>query len=328
MPRSLRNPPPSFGLGHADWCLCVAADEGFAFPLLLTLFTASRSNRYGMHVVVLGDGLSESTRHAAREIGTAAGWTIDIMDVAARTAALERSGTAGQAGLTRAALARLFIPEMVPGSYRRAVYVDVDVMVCGDLRPLAGFELDGRPIGAVAEAAVLADHFTKFADHGYNLDGRYFNSGVLLLDLERWRADDESIRLDEVIEDVNAWTHFGDQDYLNAHFAQRWAELPAKWNLQSRHFYPRRSRFALRRGHPIDLYSAWRDRRVVHFNSPRRPWARGADHPGRPAYLLAWARSPMRSVPGPAGITLRQAVVDRATIRSCTDACVALLRRS
>lgn len=312
--RRLTSTPP--------WSLCVAADERFALPLLLTLRSVARSCPDPIDLVLVADGLTERTLDAVRSIGDERSWTIRVVDVAGSTQRLIDAGTPLPAGLSRSSLARLFLAEVMPSDRRRAVYIDTDVMVHSDLADLASVELHDNIIGAVHEAADMGEHLGTFARHGYDVHGRYFNSGVLVIDLEAWRARGESAALANTIDDVTEWITYADQDYLNAHFAGRWQELESEWNLQSRLFYPRRSRIALRRG-PVDLSQAWRRRAVIHFNAPRRPWTPGSHHPGRPSYLLSWARSPFRSWPAPDGSTVWRLLVDRATFRSAADALIA-----
>lgn len=303
------------------WCLCVAADEGFRLPLLLTLRSTARTNRYPLELIVLSDGLAAATQSEVRRIADRAGWTVDIVEVHDQVA-----NTAVE-GVAPASLARLRIVDTVPTRFARAVYLDVDVQVHGDLRPLASLDLGGELLGAVTDpGALVVAHLETFASHGIDLGGRYFNSGVLLWDLDGLRSGGWATDLEATIAEVSPWAEFSDQDYLNAHFAHRWHEIPPEWNVQSRHFYPRTSRFRLRRPSPIDLRSTWQKRRVVHFNSPRRPWTRGTDHPGRPGYLARWAASPYRSLPGPTGEPLCRLVFDRATVRSAIDAAVARFR--
>lgn len=313
--------------GRGSWCVCLSADEPYAFLLLMTLTTTARHHHGPLDVIVLADGLSEASQEAARAVAERAGWNLLMIEVGKLTGQLAATSASDQSVASRAGLARLFVADVLPDHYRRAIYLDVDVMVCSDLRPLAEVDLGGCVIAAVDEPGPIGDHVATFRSDGLLTDDRYFNAGVLVIDVERWRSGNESAGLAATISEVGDRARFGDQDYLNVHFRGRWCRLEPVWNVQSRHFYPRESRFRLRSTGEVDLPSLWRDRRIVHFNSPRRPWVGNSDHPGRPSYLLAWARSSHRSMPSPTGASLASLVTDRATFRSAIDVGVLRLGR-
>jgi lipopolysaccharide biosynthesis glycosyltransferase len=88
---------------------------------------------------------------------------------------------------------------------------------------------------------------------------RYFNAGVLLIDLSRWREE----HIPEVAMDYMRQvpdTPYSDQDALNVACDTRWTALDDRWNFQD-HMRQRVDRLPLaQRPH------------IVHFISPNKPW--------------------------------------------------------
>ncbi|KAJ2912125.1 hypothetical protein MD484_g8286, partial [Candolleomyces efflorescens] len=111
----------------------------------------------------------------------------------------------------------------------RILYLDGDILVRGDVKPLWDIDLEGNPIGAALDVGHPTGHAgCSIPPRGPGIS-KYFNAGVLLMDLTRLRAD-----YDQLIAQCVAMKHskFADQDVLNVHFAGRWKELSLRWNAQ------------------------------------------------------------------------------------------------
>jgi lipopolysaccharide biosynthesis glycosyltransferase len=119
-----------------------------------------------------------------------------------------------------AALAKFRLPELLP-ELDRVLYLDCDVIVRADLGALFATPLDGACLGACRDIGVLWNSRMSEIDP-------YFNSGVLLLDLERMRRDGATRRL-IAVKRVSR-DGFMDQDCLNAVFAGSVQLLDPRWN--------------------------------------------------------------------------------------------------
>ena len=64
--------------------------------------------------------------------------------------------TANRPGLSPMTFARLLIPEILCDDYRRALYLDGDILALGDVAALFDYPLEGMPLGAVADAGFPA----------------------------------------------------------------------------------------------------------------------------------------------------------------------------
>lgn len=142
--------------------------------------------------------------------------------------------------LTTFSFLRLFLPEVVPG-YRRILYLDCDIRIEGSVAPLFKLDMRGSTIAAVDGLGTYYKPIksrgetdqTRMAQFGFDPDAPYFNSGVLLIDCDRWERD----RMTDVAIDCIA--RYGtslksyEQDVLNIIFHNGWLPLSLRWNFPS-----------------------------------------------------------------------------------------------
>lgn len=125
--------------------------------------------------------------------------------------------------ITRTAFLRLFLTKWLPEDIETLLYLDVDILIKSNLKEL--FEIEFHtPL-----CAELC--FPMSLSRGEHLDGEgspYFNSGVLLINMRKWRE----LELEEsFIEIGSSRAHlFLDQDILNIRFRNNWTRLGRKYN--------------------------------------------------------------------------------------------------
>ena len=189
---------------------------------------------------------------------------------------------------------RFLLPEVLP-EVSRVLYIDADTLVVSDLAPLMGVDLGGAPLGAVANV-VYREHRAHLRDLGFDDYRRFLNSGVLLLDLDRLRAEGTSDELLEVARDRAADLKWPDQDVLNLVFAGRWHALDARWNAQQTLWIePELAADVLG---SVAADEARAAPGVLHFEGPdlAKPWHTLNTHPWRGVWRATLARTPWRDV--------------------------------
>jgi len=151
--------------------------------------------------------------------------------------------------VSREAFYRISIPDILDMSIKKALYLDSDMIIKGDLQELWQSEkLENYCLGAVEDPVDFAGITLP---KGY----RYFNSGVLLMNLELWRKKDISRKVLEFIEKNPHQILWWDQDALNAVLYDKWFPLDYRWNYQV-------FRMAHLKIKPV----------IIHFNTDVKPW--------------------------------------------------------
>ena len=166
---------------------------------------------------------------------------------------------------------RYILPEVLADE-DRTIYSDVDVLCVGDLRPLWETDLKGNLL-----AAVLDDD-TGWKRQLIGLEaGKYFCSGLLVMDLKAMRQGGYTAKLFAATAKLAAKLSWPDQDVINAVFDGKILELPAIWNC-------------------AEGYDPFRrDVRQWHFQGfTVKPWCNIWKNTTWPAYLKYLRKSPYR----------------------------------
>jgi len=155
--------------------------------------------------------------------------------------------------ITRTAYARLFLADLLPHDVDRVLYMDCDLVFERDVRELWIQDLENRTLGAVDNR-----YWEDSARHQARLRlarPSYFNSGVLLVDVNRWRDMEAGRRALAFAEKTGDRLILHDQDALNGALHDEWAELPLHWNVWVVH---------------PDLHAD--ARALFHFMGAPKPW--------------------------------------------------------
>jgi lipopolysaccharide biosynthesis glycosyltransferase len=174
-----------------------------------------------------------------------------------------------QEPFTQAMWYRIFLPELLPGE-PRVLYLDVDTLAVDSLAPLWGTYLGDDYIGAVTNV-LQADHTHRPGELGLTDPESYFNSGVLLMNLDAWRRDGCTERLREYATGNAEWLAWPDQDALNVVLGERRTRLHPRWNCMNSILGWESARDVL----PSDqVDEARRHPGIRHFEGPsaNKPW--------------------------------------------------------
>jgi lipopolysaccharide biosynthesis glycosyltransferase len=178
----------------------------------------------------------------------------------------------------------------------RVLYLDSDTLVMADLHGLWDTPLDPHPLAAVANVVEPAarPHVQAL---GIQYPGGFFNSGVLLMDLDRMRAEHSSDQLFKAAADLRESLVWPDQDALNLVFANRWLPLHPRWNTQNSFWAWRQ--WAVEVFGEALLEDATRQPAIRHFEGPglSKPWHYLCPYPGRKQYRALLAETPWAHIP-------------------------------
>lgn len=151
---------------------------------------------------------------------------------------------------------KLFFPLLVAGRVERLLYIDVDTIVLNPLDELFKTDLKGHSIGAVYDNYVKQQPLIGVSE------GEYFNSGVMLIDVESWNSKQVSQKSADYLRDFPDRIRFVDQCALNAVLKHDWYRLSFHYNLLYSY---------LPDTYAVPKSAYLRDKYIIHFTL-QRPW--------------------------------------------------------
>lgn len=161
----------------------------------------------------------------------------------------------------------MVLPELI--DVERLIYLDSDMVVNSSLKELYEMDFEDNYIAAV-EDANGKKYVKKF---GLKPTSKFFNTGVMLVNCAKWRADKIS---DKAVEFAMAHTgtRFGyDQTSLNLLLEGKVKFIDLKWNLQYC---------------PINVWATYDDElqyknaiknpNIIHYVGDYKPWKKGLSY--------------------------------------------------
>lgn len=247
-----------------------ASDENYAQHVAVAMqsIMVNSASRDRLAFYLLADEITPATQARIRQTAEAGGASVSIVDVSAESFAhLYVSGE-----LSRTAYFRLAMGELLPADVTRCIYLDCDLVVLADIATLWETDMEGKPLAAVPDLGILAsskDWPRKQRELGFAAGDSYFNSGMLLVDLAAWRAEQAGAEVARLAAEHRYQHH--DQDALNVLFHGRFMPLPLRWNVIPpvwNLFFKILRRKDYRRA----AIAARRDIAILHYAGGYKPW--------------------------------------------------------
>lgn len=232
------------------------SDETYAMPLAVAVRSLIDNATGPLDVTVLARGLTEATRE---RLLLSWGTEPPVRFVDLDEESLD--GLSGWGYITSTMYGRILIPELMPASWPRAIYLDADIVVRSDLTPLWRHELAGKPVAATHDPLFARWWLSRRPDDDTPASA-IFGTGVLVMDLDRWREEELGAAVLAAAHRLPAHLQ-SDQSAMNMVVRDRWEPLSHSWNVTtSMYFRGNRKTFAAE----IDTMH------IRHY-SPFKPWS-------------------------------------------------------
>lgn len=197
---------------------------------------------------------------------------------------------------------RLFIASLLPQDIDKVIYVDCDTMFEDSIEALWNTDILAYSVG-MTDCAQNSSFRTQL---GLSREGIYYNSGLLLINLKRWREKQAERRFLEFIKSQGGYIPFPDEGVLNAVFDGDILLLPLRYNAITQIFAFPYKQMLYARGvkrfySPEEVEEARKHPVMVHFTSnfylSIRPWVKGCTHPCVQRYLEYRSMTPWKDEP-------------------------------
>lgn len=262
-----------------------AADDSYAMPLAVTAKSAldNLGETHRLHLYIIDGGIKARNKSRIMESLQSQRCEVEFLPKPAAIAQqasvlFQQSQSQGMVqtkhilSASGAAYYRLFIPELLP-EIDKAIYLDCDLVVRGNLAQLWEQSLGDRYLLAVQELWMPYVSIGLVNYQALNIPGeaKYFNSGVLVMNLKKWRRDGITDKALDYLLHNQQYLRCYDQDVLNAILAQQWGELDHRWNVS-----PAIYRYPSWKDSPVSedvFHRLIHDPYIIHYSTPSKPWS-------------------------------------------------------
>lgn len=203
--------------------IALAFDQHYLHPCYSLICSLVENHERGqLDIHAIADGISEQDKQKISSYIEYSGNRISyysVHDVLVKRFVLPQQWTV-------VAYYRLFFAMLITRPIRRLLYLDCDTLVVNSLWSLYNTTLDGCPVGAVY------DNYVKVQPRiGIEEEGEYFNSGMLLIDVPKWKEQRISERAFAYLLSHPENILYVDQCALNAVLRHNWRKLDSRFNL-------------------------------------------------------------------------------------------------
>lgn len=174
---------------------------------------------------------------------------------------------------------RILIPELLPFDVDKIIYFDCDLIIRGNIRELWDINMDGFALAAIDDATFTA---IKACERlSIDISTYYYNTGVLIINLEYWRKFNISDKVLDFINCNKEKIKIVDQDALNAVLNEKRLKLPIRWNMLEC-FYTIEG--AMTEDQKVEMAISGDNPIVIHWATELKPWMYGSNNPFKQEY--------------------------------------------
>ena len=209
-----------------------ACDDNFVKYTVVSLYSMmeNASDKYTYRVYVLHNGISEKMQQHVLDLENS-NFKIEFKDVGEYLHSI-----ADRLPLrdyySKTTYYRMFIAEMFP-EYSKAIYIDSDTVVTGDISELFNTDIGDAYVGACHEQAMVqVDEYGTYVEKVIGISRHnFFNAGMILINCDRFR---DSKVLDKFIQLLGVYNFAvtQDEDYLNLICKDHVFWLDQRWNTE------------------------------------------------------------------------------------------------
>lgn len=237
------------GLCMTNINVCLSCDDNYSkyAGVVIASILANANHDDNLSIYILDGGISDKHKEEIKSLKS-------IKDCEINYVAIDESLFEAykiiktHPYLTLPAYFRLKLPSLLP-QLDKIIYLDCDVIVNSSLKDFYNIDIEKYAIAGVRD---INKRMLK-------KNSNYYNSGVLLFNLQYWRDNNiEQVLLDFTKKNIDN-IKTGDQEILNRVLEKQTKIVTDEWNVQSSNFTNRSS------------YTS--KPRIIHFVAKAKPWS-------------------------------------------------------
>ncbi len=209
-----------------------ACDDNFVKYTIVSMksMIENASKGYDYRIYILNTGISEKMKKIALDMSNE-DFTIEFVDVKDYLISINDKLPLRDY-YSKTTYYRLFIAEMFP-QYNKALYIDSDTVVLGDVYELFSNDLKDNFVGGCHEQAMVqVETYGEYVEKVIGIDrNKFFNAGLILINCDQFRKNKI---LDQFIDLLHVYNFVvtQDEDYLNLICKDKVLFIDQGWNVE------------------------------------------------------------------------------------------------
>lgn len=264
--------------------IVIVSNEGYiqhAAVMLVSLFTMNKDKHFVIYL--LTDGITNATEDKLREVCDA-----HQADLKVIKCGIDNLGDFPVGQWQPIMYFKLLIPQLLPSTEKRCLFLDVDMVVHDDITSLYEWNLGDKVIAAAED---MPDCVAFKPRLGLKDTDLCINSGVMVCDLEKWRLMEQKQPIMAYATNIISII-VNEQDVIACYFKDKIALLPIRWNMTT-FYFNRCPKIFSKYLHGLDWAKKYPG--IIHFAAPIKPWFKDCQHPYRKLYKQYLKLTPWRN---------------------------------
>ena len=244
--------------------------------MLTSLFMHNPDQEFAVYIINIG--LTKSDKERILQLTQQYNATIVFCDVS--YSLIESFPIRENDHLTLATYLRIFVTQLLPLYIDKVLYVDCDILVVDSIEELWNTNIESYAVAAIQERPPFDIDSAQRLE--YPQEQSYFNAGILLINLRRWRQlNMTNLSLNYISNNPNKIV-FHDQDVLNALLCQERKFISIRWNLME---FFLASTPEIQPERYEELSEAIKCPAIIHFTGRKKPWMYNCNNPYTYMYI-------------------------------------------
>lgn len=229
---------------------------------------------------VLSNDIEEAMKKNMRAVADKFRAEVEFIDCMLTISEIFRGGA--QLNFNVSSFLRIFIPQLLPRDVEKALFIDSDTYINYGIKELYDTDITEYLCGMSYNQPIYEE---MLKEASLNKDEEYFNAGVILINLEKWRERNIQNEILNYYYKQGGNFPTDDQSVINAIVGKETKVLSYKYNSMIGNFYWSYKKFCkintiIGRKTSEEYLEAKKTPVIVHFNGPGvRPWEKFCAHP-------------------------------------------------
>lgn len=275
------------------------SDNNYAPFMGVSIYSLLKNNVAvdNIEIYIIDDDISEENKEKLINLANAYKRGIHFLNVSMISALDEVKEFAKYTGARKNthSFYKLFLTHLLSQDVHRILYIDCDTLVTGSIEDVMNIDMGSNVIGMILDSLIYKGKEAI----GLKEKDPYFNSGVILFDVDKWK---ENLCEKKIVNTIKQHGQYGtvDQDVLNVALLGSIFTMPMEYNVQPHHLdfsiktyfnaFPDRSDYYT----PEEIAEAVKSPKILHFFRylGKSPWDLRNYHPDRDIFDRYLSESP------------------------------------